>query len=340
MKYNMMIACLISMAVSVPALATTNKEGPSSGGGGFVVQCAPNPLEPEGYIELIDIYRGRRLGFEMQQPSGRVAADYFRAVTRTYTLQGRPDLADSMKVEIEENLKSFFRLARLVSAQELPVVNDYGAVFLPTHCQVRQLAYFNDRTNEVLINKDLWAKLDSLNQAALAHHEIFYRHVRTAHNVKNSVQTALFVAHVYSAGDIPSRDHALPADAKQTVILEDTEDAFRPLSYLKMYKTGNSWGHTLQFDQIEGFSMVTRTVMSLPYENLQFKASAKSLMAMRGVCDVVTPNIDFTGMMDIQGTQAGTLKYKVTVKTGEPIRMQLYENNQPAGKVGILAVCR
>ena len=333
---------LVAMLLTIKSKAS--EMGPSSGGGGFVIQCQPNALEPKGYTELIDLYRGRRMGLEMPQPLGSIEDNYFRAVKRTYTLQGHPQFADDAhKQNIIENLKGFFRMTRFVLASELPVINDYGDVFVPSQCKVRQLAYFNDLTDEVFIDQELWNQLDRENQAALAHHELFYKHLRSFYGLKSSVQTSLFVAHIYSSSEVPALSEGLPSHAQEAQII--SSDSLNPNSsyssaFLSVYTYGSpSDTLRLQFSQAAGFPFVTKTWGDLYYgEKLTFKLISSPKEKFYKSHVLSTPNVDDEVDVDLHGTQVLGLKYKVRLKTNEPMVMQLYENNTPIGPSGYLDI--
>ena len=159
-----------------PKNASAMGGGGMEGGGGFTINCAQTPVEP-GRIETLDLYEGSQIPeFVMAKASGNLAEDYFLGVKNTYALQGYPDLAEGRREEILESLKAFFRHTQFVDSEsQLPKANDLGNLpSIPPTCRVQQIAFYADTLQRIYILKPLWDQLDSLSQAALVQHELFY----------------------------------------------------------------------------------------------------------------------------------------------------------------------
>jgi hypothetical protein len=80
--------------------------------------------------------------------------------------------------------------------ERLPPANDLGETpaSVPSGCEIEQLAYFQDQQRRLWIQEEIWNALDSLNQAALLHHEVIYHSYRvpfklegTSRNVRKVV---------------------------------------------------------------------------------------------------------------------------------------------------------
>jgi hypothetical protein len=96
-----------------------------------------------------------------------------------------------------DKLKSKFNY--LPKGMKLKSTDDFGKLdfSLPTHCKLEQLAVYNDETNRIDIDTEIWNSLNEQNKAALIAHEVIYKHYRDAHD-KDSKLTRKIVAMLFS----------------------------------------------------------------------------------------------------------------------------------------------
>lgn len=321
MKFKLLVILLVfhsSAEASVPA-------GPSTGGGGFVVVCPATPLEPAS-AQLLDLYQGPGLGLVMAKASGNLEQDYFDGVDRTYTYQGAPDLAEDRRVEISENLSAFFLSAKMVgSAAELPQAHDFGKLpWIPSQCQLQQVAFFDDITETIVILKPLFERLSSVEQAALVSHELLYRDLRNLKDATSEL-TRLTVAHIYAVrGVVPLLD-GLRADVSRSFhtrpVGQGLSAADGVSSLFVTPMTGIREISRLQFTQLLGRPQLTKTWVDIPRLPVNLKMGlAKG--SGHYVC-LVQDAISLSFTSEIQGSSSVGLTLRVSYSQGNPIQLTL-----------------
>ncbi len=299
------------------------KAGPSTGGGGFTVSCAATPLEPAKTV-LLDLYEGAEsFRFEMALASGSIEQDYFQGVKRTYELQGYPHLADTLKNDINHNLKLFFRSVKFIqNPNELPAANDLGETIpVPSQCSLQQTAYFDDQSEIVYILKPIWDKMDSLSQAALALHEIAFKSYRGLGD-KSSVLSRSLVAHIFSTQGVVALLDGVSAKSKRYSI-EDSQ----PSSFI--VSNGTLLGvptARIQFENIGGYAMLTKTWVDIKTSPWELEKKSISYFPYE-ICIVKTQNVNQVSALPINGTMSQGLTLKYEYVTGQPIRMTVLKQD-------------
>lgn len=337
----MMIGSLIFAFAAKPAGA-----GPSTGGGGFVVTCAENILEP-ARVELLDMYEGRvNLGFTMAQASGDLSKDYWAAVNRTYSLQGDPNLADKLKKDIEENLKKFARIIRFVDSEHLlPQADDLGKIpYIPSSCKIRQIAFFVDQEQTVYVLKSLWDQLDSANQVALILHETAFHHTRSLGEVTSEYARRVVVHMMAISGPVPFKK-GIPDDApsyitRQKLFPQADSSGISVFWTFPMY--GSEKVRRLQFSQIFGRPLLTATWAYLPYFDWEFKFGKLNSNPHVMGCLLQTPNLEGEVTSPLEGTQMEGYSIGLKYKTGEPLLLSLKHGQRilEKGYIGSGPQCR
>ncbi|MBL7670137.1 MAG: hypothetical protein JNM39_06600 [Bdellovibrionaceae bacterium] len=259
------------------------------------------------------------------QASGSIEEDYFQAAKRTYDRQGFPDLADNQKTDILNNLKRFFRSVKFVqNASELPVANDLGAEtpWIPSQCQIQQMAFFDDLSTTVYVLKPLWDKMNSLSKAALVKHELAYEHQRGL-GAKDSFMARRYVAHTFAIhGPEAILEGATPNSRRY--IMQD-QGRFSSL----VVTHGNSMGKPkvmIHFDFLNAYPMLAKTsaVIDSPVWELESKEPTET--EPFGTCIVKTPGIDHVATSAINGTTTSGLSLKLDYKTGLPIKLTILDS--------------
>ncbi|MEN0059541.1 MAG: hypothetical protein AAGB31_11950 [Bdellovibrio sp.] len=307
---------LLSLAISI--LSTTAYAGPSTGGGGFVVSCPATPVSPAS-VELLDIYEGKSsLGFQMAVASGNLAEDHYAGTDRTYSRQGYPGYADQIRSQIMNNLTRFMQSSKFVStAGELPKANDLGVPpWIPSQCQILQVAYFDDLTHTIFILKPLFDRMDSVNQAALAHHELMYREYRRTGEL-TSENSRSAVAQIYAVnGPIPI-NKGVAQDTPQFVA---SPNVFSAIQNKELNIT------RLQFSHVNGIGQFSKTWADFPKMIWSFKLgrSAENPEFVGCILQTSGTNQQYSANLNGVATKGYTLNLRV--KTGEPIKMTLLKD--------------
>ncbi len=307
--------------------------GPSTGGGGFVLSC-PQTQVSEASTELLDLYEGRNtLGFRMAGATGDLREDYFDGVDRTYTLQGQPNLAEQRREAILDNLVKFMQSVKFVStASDLPTANDLGEMpWIPSQCKIQQLAYFDDRTGTVFVLKSVWDQMDSVNRAALVHHELHFRDQRRV-GEKTSENTRRSVAQVFALeGNIPLKD-GLPAGASEfsSYLWYDSNVS----SKISVFYGVNYLGGTgrLQFTHVNGIAQFGKTWADFPNMIWDFKLARSTENPQLVACILQTSGMDKEYSSAIQGPSVKGYLVQLRLKTGEPIKMTILKDGTQVGE--------
>lgn len=256
MKTNLILWSLVLF--QLPCYATAL--GPSSSGGGMAVVCR----DANGGVssaELLDVYEAKNTsGLSVMQPSGALLEDSYRLAKNTYHLQGYPMVLT--RKEVERNLQNFFAIVRwLPEAESLPFLADHGkTIALPLGCNLEQLAIFYDSSYQVEIDKEIWLSLDSLNQAALVSHEMFYQWERKFREMTSESTRSYIRQIVSTAGFTPVK---AGADQAELSCSAHSGPLHSPvISSFYLHKKDNGSGGQelmLQFDQLAGRPILVKT---------------------------------------------------------------------------------
>ena len=105
----------------------------------------------------------------------------------------------------------------------LTLTDDSYELAKPSNCAIEQIVNFQP-TGRILVNQDLFEKMDSLNQAALIAHEAFYSLLRDFAHESNSIRTRRSIGLVssgYIFAQIPPPIMQAPVTCAQDVINGD-----------------------------------------------------------------------------------------------------------------------
>jgi hypothetical protein len=316
--------------------------GVGSSGGGFALVCR----QADGRIGnaiLLDLYEAQvRLGLKLPRASGSLERDYLRSITNSYRLKGndpsqlRPTL---------DNLRDFFRLVKMTKAGErLPRLNDLGEISpLPRGCHLEQLAIFYDAKPIVVrIDSEIWKALDSLSQAALVSHELYYRRERIDKEPTSETTRAL-VGRIYAASGVVPTLAGVPRDALSC-------SAVHPSDYYVMNvdpKTGGKsmtstrltiffaypllspqgQGYRLQFYQWVGRSMVSKTAFDLPGIGFELK-QVNDRTLREWISYVTEPNQRIRTQVRMNGASNSDWILGLHYETGKPFRISASSRGQ------------
>lgn len=317
MKLNLIV--ILSGAL----LFTSNqlKAGEIASGGGMSVVCQNNG---QSIHKLLDLFESEVLFGEenVARASGNLNEDYARLVGRTYTLQGAH--IDHQQASIE-NLERFFEIVEWVN-EPLPFLNDQGrTVTIPANCEIKQLAIFYDTENKVKIDQELWNQLDSMSQAALVEHELFYHHERK-YNELNSESTRSYIHQILTA-DI------------QTPVLEGTGNASLMCTASNhvdsavdfvFYVTKNGANESeLQFTAFAQRPLLVKSTL-VTSANFEVHREVDTNFPNFPFVDVpndVTANIVET--LPLETIHRDDWTAKIIFKAAQPVSIQALQNNAP-----------
>jgi len=254
--------------------------GVSSSGGGYAVVCR-NQNNQIISAELLDLYEAKtRYGFDVVKSSRSAIKDYSDSVDRTYGLQlGATEkiLNCPNCITASENFQNFMKIVSWKDSYlSLENQNDLGDISsvlnsISIGCDVNQLAVFNDIAGIVEIAKDIWINLDSLSQAALIQHELYYREARHLYLFPevSSENTRLNVALIFS-NNIQNTKLSIPHDAHFKSIKHNL-NAYQsgPASSTDFYtfrvsQNSENEVYRKQFTFIAGRAVLSTTYVDMP----------------------------------------------------------------------------
>ncbi len=206
------IAELMAVAMVMfaePALA----QGMGAGNGGGAHVC---PLK--NTIEVYDIYEGRsRYGLNIIS-TGNVETEenIIRKAIKKLELQN-VTFAHAVSDQIEY-LKSLNPKHFLVSDQfDIKPIADANILITDVGCEYRQLANWDDYSNNVLVKGNYYNEMDEFNHAALKLHEAIYKASRVRLSEKNSDKVRRLVGELLS--DLPPSVETVKSLTKNTDVL-------------------------------------------------------------------------------------------------------------------------
>jgi hypothetical protein len=214
---------IVSIALLLTAL--TAHAGGVDGGGGKSVVCRDGKGRIRS-IELLDLWEARVLYRRNLVPSRKPLAkqvseaiDLLKNAVENPASQIDPRTGKTISGTEEtklrlENVAWFFlngnSAVRRLHGITLNPTPDSSEPAYPKDCQVEQVVnYINAFPAQILINQDLWEKMNSTQQAALIVHEAFYRFLRD-YNETNSVRVRRAVGYIFSGHSFPSLEATLP----------------------------------------------------------------------------------------------------------------------------------
>ncbi|MGZ3794080.1 MAG: hypothetical protein ACXVCP_17125 [Bdellovibrio sp.] len=184
-------------------------EGTVNGGGGKGVLCKKSGQET---LETLDLYEGRVLYGQkysqkfssLDEALSKIQKDYLAYFSEPLnrTTDGNAEgIGPSYKESIEkaaalEMSRTREKIKFIGSGKTLNSTNDANEAVIEEQCSSAQIAVYYDE-NVLLVNKQLWDKLDYINQAALLYHEVLYKKARERGET-SSVKTRRIVANLLS----------------------------------------------------------------------------------------------------------------------------------------------
>ncbi len=253
MKKKMLFFGLVTLALSSYA-----HSGGVDGGGGKSVVCR----DADGKItsaEVLDLYEGRvQYGL---QPI--VSEDVVEEQTGKVVMMLSKGRGEALKNTLMSTV-SYIMQEKVIlpDGTELLPVDDSYHVVVPKNCRVEQLANFTSQ-NQVLINGEIWRRLDNTNKAALIIHEAIYKVFRM-YGATNSIRARKATALGFSGGIFtPIWDGAPFWNGNSNMPYLNCKTAVSlPGSHFYAYNDDNG-ELVFHFDYLDGHLMLTKTILNI-----------------------------------------------------------------------------
>ena len=163
-------------------------KGDHTGNGGDVVECT---VEGKKTYRILDFYEVTELHFLEPKMEPNLTRDEY---LQTFMERMSQDRSMSKYIRsYKDRVAGFFKRISWVN-RELRDIPDSNHTYIPPECRIIQIAinHFNGR---ISIRKDLWDKLDHLNQAVLILHELLYEDAILS-GMMDSVIPRLYLSHL------------------------------------------------------------------------------------------------------------------------------------------------
>lgn len=272
--------------IPILLLAATSQAGVSTSGGGFAVVCRNQQSEITS-AEVLDLFEAREVyRLTLMASTGDMKTDYYNSAKNTYTLQTDAKEAEEILEYTEQHeytnlyvsLQNFMdRVLWLSSALELPKAEDLGQtqahLYMKPGCQIEQIAYMEDNPAKTYIRKEIWDRLDSLNQAALVQHELHYHGDRVYLVVPetSSEHIRRNIAVIFASNFIEGAKHGIPSGEKEIRVqqnLNSNKTGKHDNTTFFKFETGESVNGIpitrMQFTFLGGRAVLTKTYVDLP----------------------------------------------------------------------------
>jgi hypothetical protein len=164
---------------------------------------------------LLDFYEAAQLHrLQLRPPLGSLDADYLEFTRQLRRIAGDPrPVGEAEIINFHRQVTRYFNFLP-AGVRPLPT-HDFGRLpQLPPGCAVEQLATYYDQNGRIDVDTEIWAHLDSMSQAGLFAHEVFWHEYRGA-GEKVSINARSLVAHLFARIPSPKQDEGVPAGAPQ-----------------------------------------------------------------------------------------------------------------------------
>lgn len=160
---NLLLASLVLSSLTFGTAFAGNEKG--NGGGVHVCN--------NGTVEMYDLYEGyTRYNFTPDVDNSLTIEGYLNRASKKVD-KIHPGIGLKLKKEISYLLKEQHLLVR--SNLNLKLIEDANILVVGNGCSYKQLANWDDRSGNVIVNANYYNRLDTINQAALYLHEALYK---------------------------------------------------------------------------------------------------------------------------------------------------------------------
>lgn len=282
-KLGLLLTLLLSCSLSF----AQHRAGGNSGGGANAVVCR----DKQGKItsaELVDIFEGRyENGFtynnsksdsvenilnkaveKFKKANDRIGdknGESFRSEPYWYWADG-----DAWNlISVPNYFKKFDEKFKILDDVATPaLLEDYNLKVKPKKCSVERLAFYNDKSGKIFIDKEVWNHFDNLNKAALIFHEASYFYGRTISKSTDSDETREIVAKFFADQHMPGLFDNL--DGKTCITHKaiititspiDQESIRRNIWTEYIYSQDKDGNHYLSFGSVLGKQVFSQTMV-------------------------------------------------------------------------------
>lgn len=268
MKFKyLVIPWLVLFNLSSIALAGDGREeGGQSGGGGNAVVCRSNNEIKS--VELLDLYEGR-----MGLPTNFIKLDPNQDIKKSFNIVlsklGRGALNPNFIHELNnEFINLLNHLRPIPDDAELSPTNDVFEAFKPKNCTIEPVINYFSR-NMILIDMNLYNKMDHINQVALMLHEALYLKEREQ-GVRDSRYVRQVVGEVMQEGIMHTSHLNLNAKIVQKCETKVTKrkSVFYITNKRTYYLSETQPINTIFFEKLNGHNLITYTGFNVDLESL------------------------------------------------------------------------
>jgi hypothetical protein len=176
--------------------------GSTVGNGGDVVVCV-NSLNEIVSVDLLDLVENEVL--RGQKPIPKSGTDPLKLV-QEYLHENLSPIDPTRAHFYRINIEKLFNETLFLKGTHFTDVPDSDHGFLPENCHIEQIAIQSNNpfSPPLMINQDLWEKLDAWEQAALLIHEITYQESIRG-GATNSIAVRYFVSNLISGNLLKMR---------------------------------------------------------------------------------------------------------------------------------------
>lgn len=207
---------ILSFAFVSSSLALT---GVMNGGGGKGVVCLDSQNQIKS-VELLDLWEARVLyGYKVSMSSeGINVADgveqTLKKLADSHPINGCNDQPDCVLGFLRERAGLFLtpnNKVKRLQGVSLTLTDDSYESARPSGCEIRQIVNYKSM-NEILVDQDLYVRLDTINQIALISHEAYYATLRLYGTESNSIRTRRAIGYVLGGNEFIRNFPEIPSD--------------------------------------------------------------------------------------------------------------------------------
>lgn len=317
---------LLILALVTLLITQTSTAGPISSGGGMAVQCLNKPNET--HFKVLDYYEAEKKykSQNLTQPSGSLEKDYQQLVINTYFLQGS-DIPVDQEILLR-NLQYFESKIQWSLSDKMPHMNDSGDHFpLEPHCKMVPLAIFYDQEEKILLAKDIWDQLDSINKATLIMHEFYYFQERVYFE-RTSESTRQFVQYLLT----PQLHTPVNSGLNQKIAscTSQGQDFFKSTPNFHFYLVPTKKGTLIQFSQFSGRPLLVKTAILTPL-TLNSTTLTTEWGEKTPITIVKAPHQNLEPIYPLPSEQRKHWQLQLIFKHQKPLQIQAYYKNKPFG---------
>lgn len=318
MRVKFFVAVNLCLFTLAPLCLTTESQaaaGVGSSGGGFVVVCRN---QASGIIEssmLLDLYEAKyTYDLELQSPLATIESELQR-FTEDYQLS----MFDNPQSTSNESLG---RIASIVNNLQftdkaLVPIRDTGiAARAPFGCALEQIAVYDDVSNKITVQRELWNSLDVMNRAALVAHELIYRQHRVEGGETTSRISRRYVGMLFSTTPPPAR-HSLHLGRMSFCSAEDVRTRRKTHFFVTSEDSGGA--SKLVFDRMSGIELIPYSV------ELPIPVSVRDTENQFGATYVTRAPFEFQGAVRLSSSPFEGYRMYFNYKNSEPFAFKFVD---------------